>query len=99
MFLFRKFLFFFVFISFFIPLTVSGMCAHVFSELKTQLGLSNKVVRVLYRANIHTIEELTSRTETELTELPRFGKKTFKEVRAALTERGLSLASTPLDSI
>ena len=92
MFSFRNFLFSLVFLF---HLNSFGMCAHVFSGLKThQLGLSDKVVRVLYRAGIHTIEDLTSRTDRELMELPHLGKTAFKKVKAALTERGLSLATS-----
>lgn len=63
MFLLKKFLFFSVFISLFIPFASFGVCEYLFSELYTELKLSKRVVRSLYNADIRTIENLTSKAE------------------------------------
>ena len=74
-----------------------------FSELSTELGLSTRAVRILYEADIQTIEALKAKTEEELKKLPGFGEKSLREVRTVLAERGQSLAdssgSTSINSL
>ena len=63
------------------------------------LGFSVRINNVLYIAGIRSIEDLTSRTKEELMNLPHFGEKFLEEVKVVLSEKGLSLASTPLVSM
>ena len=75
MFLFRKSFLFLVFICFFTPLNIFGICPTAFSELRA-LGLPNRAIRALHRAGIRT---------------PGIGLKSLKAIERALAqkERGL----------
>ena len=86
----------FVFISLFIPFTVFGMCAYLFSDIGVELNLSKKTVRTLYRVDIYTIDNLTLKAEWELLRLPDFGKTLLNEVKTALAEKGLSLSASSI---
>lgn len=56
-----------------------------------ELELGVRSYNCLKREGVQTIGDLISRTETELLNIPNFGKKSIDEVKEKLTERGLSL--------
>lgn len=62
-----------------------------FSSNVNSLNLSARVRNTLHNEDIHTIEDLTSRTEEQLRRLPDFGEKAFNKVKEALAIRKLSL--------
>ncbi|CAF0753648.1 unnamed protein product [Didymodactylos carnosus] len=53
------------------------------------LGLAQRSYNALKRANIQTIQELTSKTKDEVNVIRNLGRKSVKELTAKLTERGL----------
>jgi len=59
-----------------------------------ELELSVRSSNCLKNANIHTIGELTRKTEDDITKTRNFGKKSLEEIKAKLEERGLSLGMT-----
>ena len=59
-----------------------------------ELELSVRSSNCLKTANIHTIGELTKKTEDDITKTRNFGKKSLEEIKAKLEERGLSLGMT-----
>jgi len=56
-----------------------------------ELDLSVRSYNCLKRAGIHTVEELTNRTEEEMMKVRNLGRKSLEEVIAKLDELGLSL--------
>lgn len=59
-----------------------------------ELELSVRSSNCLKTANIHTIGELTKKTEDDITKTRNFGKKSLEEIKAKLEERGLTLGMT-----
>ena len=59
-----------------------------------ELELSVRSSNCLKNANIHTIGELTRKSEDDITKTRNFGKKSLEEIKAKLEERGLSLGMT-----
>ena len=59
-----------------------------------ELELSVRSSNCLKNANIHTIGELTKKTEEDITKTRNFGKKSLEEIKAKLEERGLTLGMT-----
>lgn len=55
------------------------------------LELTVRAANCLHAENIHTITELTRKTEVELLRIANLGKKTLKEIKEVLAERGLKL--------
>ena len=60
-----------------------------------ELEFSVRTQCVLQNANIRTLGELASKTESELLRTKNCGRKCLKEVKDVLTERGLSFSSEP----
>ncbi len=60
-----------------------------------QLQLSVRAANCLESENIATVAQLVVRTEVELLKVRNFGKTSLKEVKAKLTEMGLSLGMDP----
>lgn len=58
------------------------------------LELSVRSSNCLKNANIHTIGELTKKTEEDITKTRNFGKKSLEEIKAKLEEHGLTLGMT-----
>lgn len=56
-----------------------------------EMDLSVRSYNCLKRAGIHTVQELTSRTEEEMMKVRNLGRKSLEEVVAKLAELGLSL--------
>jgi len=56
-----------------------------------ELELSVRASNCLKTANIRAISDLVGKTETELLKTKNFGKKSLNEIKAILTEMGLSL--------
>lgn len=59
-----------------------------------ELELTVRSANCLKNANIHTIAELTRKTEDELAKTRNFGKKSLAEIKDKLAELGLSLGMT-----
>ncbi len=96
MFLFRKFLLLFILIGALTPFAVFGMCSQAFSEFIIEIKLPERLRSTLYNKNIHTIEDLTSKTAEELMRLDLFtGGKFLRKIEAGLAKKGMSLASFP----
>ncbi len=55
------------------------------------LELGGRITNLLRNAGVHTVRELVTRGEDELTGAPGFGKKALNEVRERLEAMGLSL--------
>jgi DNA-directed RNA polymerase subunit alpha len=47
------------------------------------------------REGVHTVGELTARSEADLLDIRNFGQKSIDEVKAKLAELGLSLKDSP----
>lgn len=58
-----------------------------------ELDLSVRSFNCLKRANINTVEDLTSKTEEEMIKVRNLGRKSLEEVEHKLAMMGLSLAS------
>ena len=58
-----------------------------------ELDLSVRSFNCLKRANINTVEDLTNKTEEEMTKVRNLGRKSLEEVEHKLAMMGLSLAS------
>ena len=56
--------------------------------------MSVRSFNCLKRADIHTVEDLTNRTEEDMIKVRNLGKKSLEEVIAKLNELGLSLKKT-----
>ena len=56
-----------------------------------EIDLSVRSYNCLKRAGIHTIEDLTKRTEDDMLKVRNLGKKSLDEVKAKLVSFGLSL--------
>jgi len=56
------------------------------------LQLSMRALNGLKNADIHTIADLISKTESEIMKTKNFGEKSLDEIKAALQNMGLSLA-------
>ncbi len=61
-----------------------------------ELALSVRSTQCLKAENIHRLGDLVQRTEADLLRTPNFGRKSLQEIKAALAERGLALATTLL---
>ena len=59
-----------------------------------ELELSVRSSNCLKNANIHTIGELTKKTEDDITKTRNFGKKSLEEIKSKLEEHGLTLGMT-----
>lgn len=59
-----------------------------------ELDMSVRSFNCLKRADIHTVEDLTNRTEEDMIKVRNLGKKSLEEVIAKLNELGLSLKKT-----
>lgn len=59
-----------------------------------ELDLSVRSSNCLKNANIHTIGELTKKTEDDLAKTRNFGKKSLAEIKDKLQEHGLTLGMT-----
>lgn len=55
-----------------------------------ELDLSVRSYNCLKRANVQTVAELTQKTEEEMMKVRNLGKKSLKEVKEKLAEKGLS---------
>ena len=58
-----------------------------------ELELTVRALKNLKAENIHCIRDLTQRTENELLNTPRLGRKSLDEIKEVLALRGLSLRS------
>ena len=56
------------------------------------LDLSLRSFNCLKRADIHTVEDIITKTAEELCKIKNFGKKSFAEVEDRITNLGLSFA-------
>lgn len=59
-----------------------------------EMDLSVRSYNCLKRAGIHTVQELTNRTEEEMMKVRNLGRKSLEEVIAKLAEYGLSLRNS-----
>jgi DNA-directed RNA polymerase subunit alpha len=55
------------------------------------LNLTQRSYNCLKREGIHTVGELTARSETDLMDIRNFGQKSITEVKEKLAELGFSL--------
>ena len=55
------------------------------------MDLSVRSYNCLKRANIHTVEDLTKKTEDDMLKVRNLGRKSFDEVINKLTSYGLKL--------
>lgn len=62
-----------------------------------ELDLTVRSYNCLKRAGIANVLELTQRSETEMMKVRNLGKKSLKEVKDKLTEKGLSFKDSKLD--
>ena len=58
-----------------------------------EMDLSVRSYNCLKRANIHTVEDLTRKTEDEMLKVRNLGRKSLDEVILKLQSYGLSLAN------
>lgn len=54
-------------------------------------GLSFRTIRCLKSVNIHTEQDLVSKSESDLLKIPNFGRKSLNEVKEGLASRGFTL--------
>ena len=59
-----------------------------------EMDLSVRSYNCLKRAGIHTVQELTNRTEDEMMKVRNLGRKSLEEVQAKLAELGLALRNS-----
>ena len=59
-----------------------------------EMDLSVRSYNCLKRAGIHTVQELTNRTEEEMMKVRNLGRKSLEEVQAKLAELGLALKNS-----
>lgn len=62
-----------------------------------ELELSVRSYNCLQKANIKTISELVTKTDSEMLKTRNFGRKSLNEIKAILIEMGLHLGMTPED--
>lgn len=62
-----------------------------------ELDLSVRSYNCLKRASIATLSDLTQKTEAEMMKVRNLGKKSLKEVKDKLAERGLHFKDSKLD--
>ncbi len=62
-----------------------------------ELGVSARSFNCLKRAGINTVEELTNRTEEEMSKIRNLGKKSLDEIIEKLTSLGLALKESEDD--
>lgn len=62
-----------------------------------ELNVSIRSLNCLKREGIHTVGELTARSELDLMDIRNFGEKSIAEVKEKLYELGLSLKDSPGD--
>ena len=55
------------------------------------IGLSHRTLNCLAFENIRTVNDLVNKTYVDLLKMHNFGRKSLKEVREALKDRGLKL--------
>ncbi len=55
-----------------------------------ELSLSQRSFNCLKRADIHTLLELSEKTESEMIKMKNLGKKSLKEIKEVLAQNGLS---------
>ena len=60
-----------------------------------ELDMTVRSYNCLKREGIHTVGELVTRSEADLMDIRNFGAKSIDEVKAKLTELGLSLKDSP----
>ncbi|MCZ0932013.1 MAG: hypothetical protein OXJ52_02555 [Oligoflexia bacterium] len=72
----------------------AGMCASVFSELHIKLDLPIRIVRLLHKEGINTVEKLANKTPRELLRLPSFGDAFLHSVETALAKKNLYLKAS-----
>ena len=58
-----------------------------------EMDLSVRSYNCLKRANIHTVEDLTKKTEDEMLKVRNLGRKSLDEVILKLQSYGLTLAN------
>jgi DNA-directed RNA polymerase subunit alpha len=63
-----------------------------------EMDLSGKVVRLLMRNHITTVGELLEKTDEDLLNLPKFGKKSLEEVKRSLVAGGFVSEEEHLES-
>ena len=59
-----------------------------------EMDLSVRSYNCLKRANIHTIEDLTQRTEEDMLKVRNLGRKSLEDVVSKLASYGLTLKSS-----
>ncbi|MGO1568743.1 MAG: DNA-directed RNA polymerase subunit alpha C-terminal domain-containing protein, partial [Brachybacterium sp.] len=59
------------------------------------LNLTVRSYNCLMREGVHTVGELTARSEADLLDIRNFGQKSIDEVKAKLADLGLSLKDSP----
>lgn len=64
-----------------------------------EMELSVRASNCLKNADIHTLGDLTRRTEDEIAKTRNFGKKSLQEIKAKLSEWELELGMTDYDSL
>ncbi|MCD6358862.1 MAG: DNA-directed RNA polymerase subunit alpha [Dehalococcoidia bacterium] len=67
---------------------VQAFSAEKYSMQVEEMDLSGKVVRLLMRNHITTVGELLEKTDEDLLNLPKFGKKSLEEVKRSLVAGG-----------
>jgi DNA-directed RNA polymerase subunit alpha len=60
-----------------------------------ELNLTVRSYNCLMREGVHTVGELTARSEADLLDIRNFGQKSIDEVKAKLATMGLSLKDSP----
>ena len=64
-----------------------------------EMELSVRASNCLKNADIHTLGDLTRRSEDEIAKTRNFGKKSLQEIKAKLAEWELALGMTDYDSL
>lgn len=64
----------------------------------SDLDLSKRAYHYLTNAGIHTVEDLTHRTESDLLHIPNFGMASLRNVKANLAQYGYFLAAATPDA-
>ncbi|MDD9207944.1 DNA-directed RNA polymerase subunit alpha C-terminal domain-containing protein, partial [Georgenia sp. 10Sc9-8] len=62
-----------------------------------ELGLLSRSYNCLKREGIHSVGELTARSEADLLDIRNFGAKSIGEIKEKLSGLGLSLKDSPAD--
>lgn len=66
--------------------------------IRSQPGLSNRSRRCLAREGLVTVDDITTRSERDLTRIPNCGPATIENIKFVLATLGLSLADVPADA-